>query len=45
MNAAAAVLIAGRTNDMQEALGIVEQSLTGGAALAKLDQLAAAVRV
>jgi len=45
MNAAAAVLIAGRTNDMQEALGIVEQSLAGGAALGKLDQLAAAVRV
>jgi len=45
VNAAAGAFIAGRANTLAEAVGISEQSLDSGAALRKLDQLAAAVRV
>jgi anthranilate phosphoribosyltransferase len=45
INAAAGAFITGQAHNLTEAAEIVEQSLTSGAALGKLDQLAAAVRV
>jgi anthranilate phosphoribosyltransferase len=42
LNAAAALIVAGRAEDLTEAVGIATQSLDSGAAARKLDQLAVA---